>query len=226
MRYRPHDLLFLARPGAFTEGAPFDSGGAWPAWLDAAWLEGAPVVVRRAAAAPGQLPVGVRGLQRSQRCAGHVPVRDLGRCVTPEMLALRVLEDGPERAIAGSAAATLPCIAALLGLAPRLQALGLDWGPVGGAGFWLASGLPVLRPTSDLDLLVRAPQPLAPAIVADLLLAVEALQDHAACRIDVQVDTGSGGFALMEYARGGAVMLKTGHGPRLVSDPWQTWQAA
>lgn len=220
MRYRPHDLLFLARPGVF------DNGGAWPEWLNAAWLEGAPVVVRRAAPPPGQLPVGVRGLQRNQRCAGHVPVLEVACCVTPEMLARRVREEGPDRASAGRAAATLPCIAALLGLAPRLQDLGLDWGPVGGAGFWLASGLPVLRPTSDLDLLVRAPQPLAPATVAGLLLAVEALQDHAACRIDVQVDTGSGGFALMEYARGGKLMLKTDHGPWLVTDPWQTWQAA
>jgi phosphoribosyl-dephospho-CoA transferase len=209
-RYRPHDLLFLGRTGAF------DTEGAWPEWLDAAWLEAAPLVVRRAAPPPGRLPVGVRGLQRNQRCAGHLPAGDVARCVTPEMLALGVLEDHAGQAsIAGSVPA-LPCIAALLALAPRLQALGLDWGPVGGAGFWLASGLPVLRPTSDLDLLVRAPQPLAPAAVAELL----ALQQHAACRIDIQVDTGSGGFALMEYARGGKLMLKTDHGPRLVTDPW------
>jgi phosphoribosyl-dephospho-CoA transferase len=110
----------------------------------------------------------------------------------------------------------------LLHLAPRLQALGLAWGPVGGAGFWLASGLPVLRPTSDLDLLVRAPDPLAPATVA----ALAALQRDAACRIDIQVDTGRGGFALMEYARGGMVMLKTDCGPQLSSDPWQPRELA
>jgi phosphoribosyl-dephospho-CoA transferase len=214
MRYRPHDLLFLGRPSAF------DSGGGWPGWLDAAWLEAAPVVVRRGGdcSGAGRVPVGVRGLQRNQRCAGHVHALEVARCVTPEMLALRVLENHAEQAsIAGSVPA-LPCIAALLALAPRLQALELDWGPAGGAGFWLASGLPVLRETSDLDLLVRAPEPLAPAIVADLA----ALQHDAACRIDIQVDTGSGGFALMEYARGGTLMLKTDQGPRLVTDPWQT----
>ena len=221
--YRPHDLLFLRRPDAFgSEGAAFDGGAAWPEWLDAAWLESAPAVVRRALPPPGQVPVGVRGAQRNQRCAGHVHVLDVARCVTPEMLARRLLGDGPERASIDSAAAALPCIAALVGMAPRLRDLGLDWGPVGGAGFWLASGLPVLRPTSDLDLLVRAPRPLAPATTAALV----ALQHDSLCRIDVQVDTGSGGFALMEYARGGALMLKTGHGPRLVTDPWQAWQTA
>jgi phosphoribosyl-dephospho-CoA transferase len=220
MRYRPHDLLFLGRPCAF------DSGDAWPGWLDAAWVDRAPVVVRRAASSPGQVPVGVRGLQRNQRCAGHVAPHDVARCVTPETLALRVFDGHPERAAIASAATDLPCIGALLGLAPRLQAFGLDWGPVGGAGFWLASGLPVLRPGSDLDLLVRAPAPLAPATVD----ALAALQQHAACRIDVQVDTGSGGFALMEYAReyarGGAVMLKTDRGPRLVTDPWRMEETA
>jgi phosphoribosyl-dephospho-CoA transferase len=175
------------------------------------------VVVRRAAAPPGQVPVGARGLERNQRCAGHVAEPDVARCITPEMLARSVREVHPDHARIAGAAADLPCIAALLGLAPRLQALGLDWGPVGGAGFWLASGLPVLRPASDLDLLVRAPEPLAPATVAALC----ALQDHAASRLDIQVDTGNGGFALMEYARGGMVMLKTGDGPRLVTDPWR-----
>jgi phosphoribosyl-dephospho-CoA transferase len=211
MPYRPHDLLFLERP----EG--FDSAAAWPGWLDADWVTGAPAVVRRAAWLPGRVPVGVRGLQRNQRLAGHVASSEVTRCVTPEMLARALLEDHPDAERIAGAAATLPCAAALLGLAPRLQAIGLAWGPAGGAGFWLASGLPVLRPTSDLDLLVRAPEPLAPATVAELA----ALQHHAACRIDIQIDTGSGGFALMEYARGGTVMVKTDHGPRLVTDPWQ-----
>jgi phosphoribosyl-dephospho-CoA transferase len=223
MRYRPHDLLFLGRPGpSGSEGAAFDCGGAWPAWLGAAWLEEAPVVVRRAAPRAKQVPVGVRGLQRNERCAGHVPVSDVARCVTPRMLARGLLHGHPEPGRIAAAAAALPCIAALLGLAPRLQALELDWGPVGGAGFWLASGLPVLRPDSDLDLLVRAPEPLAPGTVAALV----ALQHDAACRIDIQVDTGHGGFALMEFARGGTVLLKTDDGPRLVADPWLARETA
>jgi phosphoribosyl-dephospho-CoA transferase len=212
---RPHDLLFLRRPGAFET-----CGGALPGWLNAAWLTQAPLVVRRAPAGPGYVAAGARGLQRNERCAGRVAQAGVARRVTPAMLAQEVLRDDDGGRLAGAARA-LPCVAALLDLAPRLQDLGLDWGPVGGAGFWLASGLPVLRPSSDLDLLVRSPGPLSPGLLA----ALSALQPGAACRIDIQVDTGAGGFALGEYLRetprGGRVLLKTTHGPLLVRDPWQ-----
>jgi phosphoribosyl-dephospho-CoA transferase len=207
---RPHDLLFLARPDGFEAGA--DRHG-WPGWLDAAWLERAPLVVRRAVAAPGMVPVGARGLRRSERCAGFADEASIARRVTPGMLAQAVLDD-PGRVTDG--AGELPCLAALAELAPHLQALGLDWGPAGGAGFWLASGLPVLHAASDLDLLVRAPQPPAPEVLAALC----ELQAASRCRIDIQIDTGLGGFALMEYARGARVLLKTAGGPLLVADPW------
>ncbi len=206
---RPHDLLFLRTPPAF------DCAGPCPDWLDAAWLARAPLVVRREATPPGCIPAGARGPQRNQRCAGYVAPSDVARCVTPEILAGVVLAGQlPE--------STLPCVRALRGLAPRLAALGLDWGPAGGAGFWLATGLPVLRDTSDLDLLVRAPAPPAPAV----LDALCALQAETPCRLDIQLDTGAGGFALAEYARGGRVLLKTAHGPELVADPWRVPSSA
>ena len=209
MPYRPHDLLFARTPAAFR------AAGTAPDWVDADWMARAPLVVRRDTATPGHIPVGARGPQRNQRCAGELAAADVARCVTPERLAAAVL-DGPALDLA-AAAGRLPCIAALLALAPRLRTLGLEWGPAGGAGFWLASGLPVLRPTSDLDLLVRSPRPLSAASMAALC----AMHGLAGSRIDIQVDTGAGGFALMEYARGGKTMLKTDHGPRLVNDPWE-----
>jgi phosphoribosyl-dephospho-CoA transferase len=212
---RPHDLLFLQRAEDFEACAC----NALPDWLDAAWLAQAPVVVRRAVAAPGRVAVGARGLRRNERCAGQVAPGGVARRVTPQDLARAVRQD-PYRLEADAAA--LPCIAALLALAPRLQDLGLAWGPAGGVGFWLASRLPVLRPASDLDLVVRSPQPLVPAQMTVLC----ALQTNAGCRVDIQIDTGAGGFALMEYARGGKVMLKTDAGPLLVSDPWERREAA
>lgn len=193
----PHDLLFLHRPDAFA----YD--GVRPDWLDPA----APLVVRRETTASGIIPVGARGLQRNERCKGHVALADVAATLTPRML----------KDQARSAEGDLPCIAALRALAPRLDALGLDWGPVGGAGYWLACRLPVLRATSDLDLLVRLPHRPAAALVDALC----ALQDGQPCRLDIQVDTGAGGFALAEYARGGRVLLKTNDGPRLVDDPWE-----
>jgi phosphoribosyl-dephospho-CoA transferase len=79
--------------------------------------------------------------------------------------------------------------------------------------------LPVLRPDSDLDLVVRAPRPLSPSQAA----ALGALQRQVRCPIDIQVDTGNGAFALAEWSRPARrVLLKTGAGPVLTNDPWGT----
>jgi phosphoribosyl-dephospho-CoA transferase len=232
---QPHDLLWVA-PGAIR------LDGAWPAWADAEWLRRAPVVVRREAVAGGLLPVGLRGANRSERARAYVPAGAVTRRVVPEALAA-----GAAAALDGSAAlhaaAPVPgtaagtgggvpaaapaalqaspatawsALVALAMAAPVLDAVGLAWGPTGGAGFFLACGLPVLRPDSDLDVLVRAPQPLTAAQAA----ALDGIQAGAPCRIDIQVDTGHGAFALTEWRRGGRVMLKTNAGPRLCADPW------
>jgi phosphoribosyl-dephospho-CoA transferase len=220
VHYRPHDLLWLRVVDRF-EPVP-----AWPEWLDCAWLVHAPLVVRREAVAGSRVPVGARGALRNQRCMGYVQRPAVARHITPEMLA-RALPlgpgKGPAAAPGGLAASPFAPLRALAALAPRLRALGLAWGPTGGAGFFLASGLPVLREDSDLDLLVRSPAPL-PRATVDALLAMQA---GAGCRVDIQVDTGAGGFALSEYAQGrGRVLLKTGTGPVLVADPWRVEQAA
>lgn len=195
---RPHDLLFLRDPSAFAPaGAPADR----PQWL----MPTAPLVMRREATAPGVVPVGARGLARNERCKGYVDAVAVARRVVPEMLRPAALTAG------------LPCLEALRVLAPRLDALGVDWGPTGGVGFHLASALPVLREASDLDLLVRLPRR-PPAALVDALCA---LQHGQPCRIDIQLDTGTGGCALAEYARGGRVLLKTADGPLLTDDPWR-----
>jgi phosphoribosyl-dephospho-CoA transferase len=219
MDCRPHDLLWLERLDAF------QPAGELPAWLDGAWMARAPLVVRRAAGTADRVPVGARGLQRSERCAGHAQAGAIVRRVSPAMLAQSLPErvDPAAAALPSALPSALPCVAALLSLAPRLNALGLDWGPAGGTGFWLASSLPVLRPSSDLDLVVHAPTRLDRA----LLEALCALQASAPCRLDIQIDTGIGGFALSEFAGGARrTLLKTAHGPRLLADPWAQEEAA
>lgn len=201
---RPHDLLFLRAPDAFMPASDAPDWRADPAWASA------PLVVRREATAEGVVPVGARGARRNQRCAGYVSIAAVERCVTPEQLARTVPLPQPDEP---------SCLAALRTLAPQLDALGLDWGPAGGVGFQLASGLSVLHAASDLDLLVRLPRRPAPAVIA----ALRTLQENALCRIDIQIDTGDGGCALAELAelaKDGRVLLKTAHGPVLVADPW------
>jgi phosphoribosyl-dephospho-CoA transferase len=53
-------------------------------------------------------------------------------------------------------------------------------------------------------------------------MALAEVQRHPACRIDIQIETGHGAFALAEWARdGGRVMLKTNDGPLLCANPWE-----
>lgn len=205
---RAHDLLWVSKPPLAVDGTPL------PAWAIAVYRQGAPVVVRRAPrGADGSIPVGLRGSGRSERCAAAVAASTITRVVTPEALA--------STATAIAHDAPFAALRTLRALAPQLNVLGWAWGPTGGAGFALASGLPVLHADSDLDLVVRMPH--APS-AAQRDHLVQLLSDTE-CRVDLQIDTGRGGFALQDWrnswqAAPRQTLLKTDHGPRLVADPW------
>lgn len=201
---RAHDLLWVSEMPMAVDGAPL------PAWAVAVCRQGAPVVVRRAPrGADGAIPVGLRGRGRSERCAATVAAGTITRVVTPEALAATatgIAHDAPFAALR-----------TLRTLTPQLNALGWAWGPTGGAGFALASGLPVLHADSDLDLVVRMPH--APS--AEQRDHLVRLLSDTECRVDLQIDTGRGGFALRDWLTSPRqTMLKTDHGPRLVADPW------
>jgi phosphoribosyl-dephospho-CoA transferase len=97
------------------------------------------------------------------------------------------------------------------------SSLGLAWGPTGSVGFELATGAAVAGPASDLDVVVRAPEPWSRARTRELAEDLARLP----VRVDTQLDTPTGAVALTEYARGGQVLLRTPDGPRLVRDPWR-----
>ena len=194
-----HDLLWGLSAAQLDAAAPD--------WAREVLAAGQPVVVRRGPAPHGQVAVGVRGRSREQRYATWMPLAAISRRVAPEQLT-----DG------GAGQDAWPALRALAWLAPQLDALNLAWGVTGGVGYQLATGQPVLHGNSDLDLLLRAPQPLGRAAAAQLL----ALLDRALCRVDLQLETPAGAIALREWAGPAPqVLLKTAHGPRLVSDPWQ-----
>ncbi|WP_269750734.1 malonate decarboxylase holo-ACP synthase [Candidatus Burkholderia verschuerenii] len=120
-----------------------------------------------------------------------------------------------------SVRATLPAFALLRAIAPIVDATGLDWGPAGSAGFELASGVSTVTRDSDLDLIVRAPEPLPRADAAALLDALSDAALRIGTRIDVQIETRDAAFSLAEFARANVrVMLRHADGPRLAADPW------
>jgi phosphoribosyl-dephospho-CoA transferase len=207
----PHDLLQLS------PGTP-DFRDA-PAWV-AASLKRAPfVVVRRAVSMNGLIAVGIRGEIRSERFGSWLDPRYVEQVLEPETL-LANFKPSMTRA-------KLPAFALLQAIAPLCDAPGYAWGPTGSVGFELASGCPTVTQTSDLDLLMRAPDPLDRATAKTLFDALsQAALDHGTL-IDMQIQTRDGAFSLAEYAHPGArVMLRCADGPKLVVDPWQTSQAA
>lgn len=207
MQPAPHDLLWL-RAGALPA-----VGGPWPDWAGAGWLSKAPVVVRRDARHAGMVPVGVRGRTRGQRHAAWIAPGDIVSIVTPRSLA----RERRWRTAAVLSATTGPCAAVALDrVAAELDGAGLDWGIGGSVGFALATGIDVLQPSSDVDVIVHAPAPLAASherALASLL--------SSGMPVDIQVATPQGGFSYRERHRtGGRVLLKTAHGPVLCDDPW------
>ena len=163
------------------------------------------VVVRRAPQKDDLIPVGIRGMERHERCAAWLDPKHIVARVTPECI--EPCPFLPDR----------PAFKAFLKLKQQWRDVNLMWGPGGSLGFELVSGCQVVREKSDLDLVVRANSRLSP----DCLRTLARLGDDMPCAVDVQVETLHGAFSPAEYMRGSArCLLRTIHGPRLVEDPW------
>ncbi|RON56633.1 malonate decarboxylase holo-ACP synthase [Pseudomonas frederiksbergensis] len=198
-----HDLLWGMTP----EQLPADA----PLWAIESIGAGQPVVVRRALSAAGQIAVGVRGPLREQRFATVMAVEAIERRVKPEDLCHVSIDRD------------LPALRALTQLRAMLDACGFVWGISGSAGFELASGIEALHERSDLDLILRTPQPLSRAQAQELVK----IFDTAACQVDMQLQTPSGAVALREWAGPARrVLLKNATQACLVIDPWNPQEQA
>ncbi|NDL64458.1 malonate decarboxylase holo-ACP synthase [Acerihabitans arboris] len=229
---RPHDLLWLDNPQRLIWRQ------AMPDWAATQWSAALPLVVRRDSDPSGLVPVGLRGTLRSQRAAAWAPAGAITRIVTPEEPIARLSSgalNGREESRLSSGAPDglqpyglaphqspgLICGAEALPVMRALRRLAATdwpwpWGVTGSCGYMLATGLPASRPDSDLDLLIRCPRPVAPGDFDALLAVLPALP----CRVDIQLETPRGGCALLEWLRGGKVLVKTAHGPELTDNPW------
>jgi phosphoribosyl-dephospho-CoA transferase len=184
-----------------------------PAWITES-LQRAPfVVVRRAMGRPQFIAVGVRGRSRSQRAAAWLPGSAIGQCITPQMLAATRAWRKPFDSIITPAIAMLDAVDAIF----AAQGLAGLWGPTGSVGFELASGVPTTHEDSDLDLVLDAKFSMARTDADRLHHALSALP----IRIDLQLETPQGAVLLAEFVNGsGVALLRSVHGPRMVSDPW------
>ncbi|MFW0794752.1 malonate decarboxylase holo-ACP synthase [Gordonia sp. CPCC 205515] len=206
----PHDLVRVADTDLLTDtaGATLsDDASRALAGLGGGW-----VVVRRAAAPTGMLPVGIRGRQRSERHAALLPVSGAAERVRPWQI--RSTSHDPTRP---------PALTAFRFVTGALGHSDLRWGPAGSVAFELVTGTSVATETSDLDLIVDAPQRLSTTEMALITDAITKATDATGTRIDVQLVTPGGGVAFTEVARGDSqVALRTVDGPILCTDPWDT----
>ncbi|MTD27708.1 malonate decarboxylase holo-ACP synthase [Erwinia sorbitola] len=199
MTFTPHDLIWIAAAEAIE--------GDLPDWVTSQWRRALPLVVRRDSDDHGRIPVGVRGLRRDQRAAGWVAPQHILRRLPPEALS------ETERLLASPFVSQQPVQAAIQLAQQRWW---WPWGITGSVGYALATEVPVLHDSSDLDLLIRCPLP-----VAELeLRRWQQFTRQLPCRVDTQIEVPAGAFALNEWLRDGRVLLKTNTGPRITTQPW------
>src|SRR5580704_17221150 len=198
-----HDLILLRTASALISTR---SGPACP-YLN---LNQRPwVVVRRGRISNGLIPVGVRGPQRHERCAGFTRLSEVVETQRPDQLRLRLAENSRRG---------LQSFRTLSYLESRLGGLDMSWGPGGSVGYELASGIRAIRADSDLDFILFAPRKLEITDAQDLWRMISS----APGKVDALVETPFCGFSLEEFVTTSPrkILLRTSDGRILGSNRW------
>jgi phosphoribosyl-dephospho-CoA transferase len=211
MSARIHDLLEIDAE-RFLEAHSSAQG-----WV-AESLRRAPfVVVRRGPSPAGEgIAIGVRGAQRNERWAGACRPDLVRRILTPPMLLSRLVT--ASRPASATRADAIPAMRTLALLAERWKDLDSPWGPGGSVGFELATGHPVAKSQSDLDVVIYAESRMTQDEARALCESAQGLP----AAVDIRVETPICGFSLTEYAtRAPApILLRVVSGTVLGTDPW------
>ncbi|MDO6467023.1 malonate decarboxylase holo-ACP synthase [Neptunomonas phycophila] len=209
MSWHAHDLVWLTSKAELMLA---ENHQPIPDWV---LTSTGPVVVRRAMPIVKQsikyIPVGVRGGCKAERCAAYVATHHILQSISPYEIVKRKLWANHPLTTEHSVFKTLDS------LIPHLESLGRPWGITGSCGYELATGIPQLTPSSDLDLIIDGQTLWSKADASRWLASWSA----KGCRLDIQLETPMGAVALAEWAlRDNHVLVKSNHGPSLVSDPW------
>jgi phosphoribosyl-dephospho-CoA transferase len=176
-----------------------------PAWVRNALEQASVVVVRRAEAPLGFIPIGIRGRSRAHRHAAFLRRSDVLACRTPESLAA-------EKAWLRVSTAISPGLRRALSTVTEFsEREHLVWGPIGSVGYQLATGIRATGDTSDLDVLVRYGDSPNRARLGAFHDAIR----RCVVRVDVILEGPEGAVALEEYLQNRNALIKTNRGPRL-----------
>ena len=181
-----------------------------PQWVEENLRKSPFVVVRRDRATGEQIPVGVRGAERNQRWATFCHPKLVKSMLSPPQL-LR-------RTVAISRSDLMPAFRAFTILKDRWMDFNRPWGPGGSVGFELATNTHVVKPESDLDIVLYAERRMTAEEAKSLC---DRAMDLPAV-VDIRVETPACGFSLIEYAQteSSSILLRTPSGHLLGDDPW------
>jgi phosphoribosyl-dephospho-CoA transferase len=201
---RTHDLLEIDAKQLNSADATI------PEWVEEHLLATPFVVVRRGPITWQRIPIGVRGGERNQRLAAFCHPTWVKRVLTPPQLLTRN--------VPALRADATPALRALHLLKDRWIDLDHPWGPGGSVGFELATGRHVVKPESDLDIVIYPEG----KITREEARSLHARSMNLSVAVDIRVETLACGFSLTEYARGGpaGILLRTPGGLELGDDPW------
>jgi phosphoribosyl-dephospho-CoA transferase len=207
MELKVHNLVRIHSSGELRSELPL------PEWVHDSLKRTPWVVVRRSAIKDGLIPVGVRGSNRSQRFAAQLPVLCVKELVTPEQLVV----DAAWRMHVPVSEENARLFLQLEKVLEYYNQAGLRWGIAGSLGFELTSGAPTVHPSSDMDLVLYAPDPVDRKTAASW----HAFNRQLSIRIDALLETPVGACSLQEYVSSDTpILLRTVNGPMLVKSPW------
>jgi phosphoribosyl-dephospho-CoA transferase len=201
---RTHDLLEI------DSGQLIAALVSAPQWVEESLRKSPFVVVRRDRATGEQIPVGVRGAERNQRWATLCHPKFVRNILKPPQLLGRTAPTARANAA--------PALRALQLLKERWMDCEHPWGPGGSVGFELATGTHVVKPESDLDIVLYAERRMTAEEAKSLC---DRAMDLPAV-VDIRVETPACGFSLIEYVQteSSSILLRTPSGHLLGDDPW------
>ena len=205
--FRPHYLLAVDPKQLIETMYKYSSV---PEWVEEHVRKTPFVVVRRDLATGHEIPIGVRGKERNQRWASSCHPKLVKRIITPSQLLTRPIPT--------SRANATPALRTLNLLKERWMDLDRPWGPVGSIGFELATGRHVVKPESDLDIVLYARR----RITADEAKSLCARSMDLPAVVDIRVETPVFGFSLREFASKSptAILMHAPNEVMLGTDPW------
>jgi phosphoribosyl-dephospho-CoA transferase len=201
---RTHDLLGI------DANQIISAHGSAPEWVEECLRTSPFVVVRRGLATEQEIPVGIRGADRSQRWAAFCHPKWVRCILTPPQLLRRTAPTARVNAT--------PALRALNVIKDRWMDFNRPWGPGGSVGFELATGRHVVKLESDLDIVLYAESHITAEEAKSLC---DRAMDLPAI-VDIRVETPVCGFSLLEYARteSTGILLRTPNRDVLGNDPW------